>query len=298
MHVQNHDFNHSRVFAVGIFLNISYVAVEFFIGLWIGSLGLLADAGHNLGDVFGLLIAWFAHFMTKRQPTRYRTYGFKRSSILAAMFNGFMILFVAGAIAWEAIRRLLSPQPVQGLVIIVVAAAGVVINSLTAYLLHSSGKNDLNIRGAFLHMFADASLSLGVVLGGVMIYFTDWLWIDPLVSLMVVLVIILSSWDLFKKSLNLALDAVPPNIDPLSIRNYLSDLPGITDVHHLHIWAMSTTETAMTVHLIKPDGRTDDQMLRDISDNLRNQFKIDHVTIQLENGATDDKFCFDPGMMI
>jgi cobalt-zinc-cadmium efflux system protein len=274
--------DYSRAFAFGVALNVGFVIVEAAYGIMAGSLALLADAGHNLSDVLGLLLAWGANYLVRREPTERRTYGWRKSSILAALINA-VILFVAlGGIAWEAIRRFGNPVPVAGKTIIFVALVGVVINTATALLFLSGRKSDLNIRGAFLHMASDAGVSAGVVIAGIAILFTGRLWIDPAVSLIITVIILFGTWGLFRDAFNMAMDAVPKNIDPEAVKAYLSSLPGITGVHDMHIWAMSTTETALTAHLIKPDSKDDDVLIEKASKELHGQFGIDHITLQWE----------------
>jgi cobalt-zinc-cadmium efflux system protein len=284
-HHHNHDHSpsdYNRAFAIGVALNVIYVVVEATYGFLAGSLALLADAGHNLSDVLGLLLAWGANYLVQRKPTERHTYGWRKSTILAALTNAIILLVAMGAIAWEAVRRFSDPSPAAGKTIIVVAAIGVVINTATALLFLSGRKTDLNIRGAFLHMAADAGVSAGVVLAGVVILATGWPWIDPVVSLIITAIILVGTWGLLRDSFNLALDAVPTGIDPEAVKTYLSDLPGVTGVHDLHIWAMSTSETALTVHLLKPDARDDDTLIKQASRELHDRFGIEHITIQWE----------------
>jgi cobalt-zinc-cadmium efflux system protein len=284
-HHHNHDHSpsdYNRAFAIGVALNVIYIVVEATYGFLAGSLALLADAGHNLSDVLGLLLAWGANYLVQRKPTERHTYGWRKSTILAALTNAIILLVAMGAIAWEAVRRFSDPSPAAGKTIIVVAAIGVVINTATALLFLSGRKTDLNIRGAFLHMAADAGVSAGVVLAGVAILTTGWPWIDPVVSLTITAIILVGTWGLLRDSFNLALDAVPTGIDPEAVKTYLSDLPGVTGVHDLHIWAMSTSETALTVHLLKPDARDDDTLIKQASRELHDRFGIEHITIQWE----------------
>ncbi|MBA2079446.1 MAG: cobalt transporter [Rhodanobacter sp. SCN 65-17] len=284
-HAHDHapkDFG--TAFAVGIGLNLAFVATEAVYGYIAHSLALLADAGHNLSDVLGLALAWGATVLVKRQPTRRRTYGLRRSSILASLLNAVLLLVAIGAIAWEAIGRFSSPQPVASGIVMAVAGIGVVINGITAWLFMAGSKNDVNIRGAFLHMAADAAVSLGVVVAALAMRTTGWLWLDPTVSLVIVVVIAVGTWGLLKHSLDLAMDAVPPHIDPQNVESYLAGLPGISAVHDLHIWGMSTTEVALTVHLVKPDAQIEDALLAQIKHDLHAQFGIDHTTVQLELG--------------
>lgn len=276
--------NYGRAFAIGIALNTLFVAIELAAGIWAGSLALVADAGHNLSDVLGLLLAWGASYLVRRKPSGRRTYGLRRTSILAALGNAILLLVAIGAIAWEAVHRLAQPEAVASSAIIWVAAAGVVVNTLTALLFVGGHNHDLNVRGAFLHMAADAAVSLGVVIGGIIIGRTGWSWIDPTISLIIAAVIAISTWDLLWQSLNLALDTVPANIDLEQVRGFLAALPGVAAVHDLHIWAISTTETALTVHLVKPEAQVDDDWLDQIADELHGRFGIEHPTIQIETG--------------
>ncbi|MBV9008888.1 MAG: cation transporter [Verrucomicrobia bacterium] len=287
----SHDCGHSpatvdftRAFAVGVILNSAYIAFEVAYGLVAHSLALLADAGHNLSDVLGLLLAWAASAMARTRPTKRRTYGMRGSSILAALFNAILLLVSVGAIAWEAIRRFGQPEAVSGKIVIWVSLLGIVVNTITALMFAAGRKGDLNIRGAFLHMAADAAISAGVVIAGAAIVLTGLHWIDPVVSLAICAVIIWGTWDLLRESVNLALHAVPRQIDPDKVDSYLRELPGISEVHDLHIWPMSTTETAITAHLVKPDGVIDDGLLCQIKYELHTRFSISHVTIQCESG--------------
>ncbi len=284
-HEHEHRTAHDgRAFAVGIVLNLGFVVVEFIYGQLAHSLALVADAGHNLSDVLALLLAWGAMVLARRRPTPGRTYGMRRSSILAALVNAVVLLVAVGAIAWEAVRRFGAPSPVAEKTVIWVAAIGIVINAGTALLFLSGRKGDLNIRGAFLHMAADAGVSLGVVLAGVAILATGWWWLDPVVSLVIVVVILISTWDLLRDSVNLALDAVPEGVDLHGVRQYLAGLPQVVDVHDLHIWGMSTTETALTAHLVMTEAGCDDAFLARIEGELHRLFGIEHTTIQIETG--------------
>lgn len=279
-----HRPNYNKAFALGVALNLGYVVVEVIAGLTIHSLALLADAGHNISDVLSLLLAWSASYLSQTAPTRRHTYGLRSTSILASLANAIILLIAIGAIAWEAIRRFGEPTNVPGNTIMLVAAIGVLINGATA-LLFVKGR-DLNIKGAFLHMAADAGVSAGVILAGLAINLTGAQWIDPTVSLLIVVVIAVGTWGLLRDSLNLSLDAVPREINPTAVENYLLALSGVTKVHDLHIWAMSTTETALTAHLVKPDAEIDDALLAHICDDLQHRFGIGHATIQLEKGET------------
>jgi cobalt-zinc-cadmium efflux system protein len=285
--VHSHDRAHApanfnRAFAIGIALNVAFVAIESFYGWKVNSLALLADAGHNLSDVLGLILAWVGVFASKLRPNSRHTYGWKRATILAAFANALLLLVAMGSLMWEAIGRLNAPQQVQGVTIMVVAGVGIMINSVTAWLFMRGGKSDLNIRGAFLHMTADALVSLGVVIAGALALWFGWVWIDPVTSLLIAAVILLSTWRLFRDSLHLLFDGVPWQIDPAAVRVYLDSLPGVVNVHDLHIWAMSTSQIAMTVHLVIPEGHPGDAFIEDIRASLHDKFDIEHSTIQIE----------------
>ena len=279
--------NYDRAFAIGTVLNVGFVVVEAVYGYLAHSLALFADAGHNLSDVLGLLLAWGASTLARRPPTKRYTYGLRGSSILAALLNAIVLLLSMGAIAWEAIRRFSDLSPVTGSTVIGVALVGVAINTATALMFMSGRKGDLNIRGAFLHMAADAVVSLGVVLAGIAILATGWLWFDPVVSLIIVAVVVVGTWQLLRDSVNLALDAVPAGIEPLAVQTYLVERPGVSQVHDLHIWAMSTTETALTAHLVIPTGYPGDAFLSQVCKELHDHFGIEHSTLQVETGDSD-----------
>lgn len=288
----HHDHDHAPAnygfaFGFGIALNTLFIIIEVIYGLVGDSLALLADAGHNLSDVLGLVIAWIAFWLGKKAPTSKRTYGFKKSSILAALFNAVFLLVAIGAIAWEAVQRFSSPAPVAGKTVIMVALIGIIINTVTALLFMSGRKKDLNIRGAYLHMMADAVVSLGVVVSGFIMLWSGWQWIDPLVSLIIAMVIFISTWGLLSESLNLSLDAVPNGIDLNKINRYLLDLPTVVEVHDLHVWGMSTTEPALTVHLVRSEIRDNDRLLQQLTKELHDKFGIEHTTIQIEKGTYD-----------
>jgi cobalt-zinc-cadmium efflux system protein len=272
----------TTAFAVGVALNFAFVIVEVVFGFLAHSLALVADAGHNMSDVLGLLLAWCAAALSRRAPTERRTYGWKSSSILAALFNGILLLVSVGAIAWEAIRRLHNPPDVAGKTIIWVSAIGIVINSATALMFFSGRKRDLNIRGAFFHMAADAAVSLGVVLAGWAILVTGMRWIDPVVSLVIAAVIVWGTWSLLRDSINLALHGVPEGIEVPAVRAYLASLPHVTGVHDLHVWPMSTTETALTAHLVRDVDDCDCSLLDKAAKDLRVRFQIHHATLQFE----------------
>lgn len=274
----------STAFAVGTALNLAFVAAELVYGLRSQSLALVADAGHNFSDVLGLLLAWAAAGLAARLPTPKRTYGMRRFSILAALANALLLLIAIGAIAWEAVGRLQHPEPVQGATVMTVAAVGIVINTVTALMFMRGRKHDVNIRGAFLHMAADAAVSAGVVLAGLAITVTGWLWLDPATSLVLVVVIAIGTWGLLRESVNLALDAVPEGIDHSAVERYLAGLPGVKEVHDLHIWGMSTTEVALTAHVIRPEVCDDDELLLKVYRELEKTYGIKHPTIQIERG--------------
>ncbi len=275
-------------FAAGIALNAAFVAVGVAFGIIGHSMALIADAGHNLGDVLGLVVAWSAAVASRRAPTARYTYGLRSTSILAALFNAVFLLMATGAIAVEATRRLFAPQPVAGNVVMLVAGIGILVNALTAALFARGRKGDLNIRGAFLHMAGDAAVSVGVVVAGGLILLTGAAWIDPVVSLAIAAVIVAGSWRLLRDSLNMTLQAVPSGVDAVAVRAYLVGLPGVCALHDLHIWPMSTTETALTCHLVIPAGHPGDAALHRVADQLRSRFGIPHVTIQVETSAEED----------
>jgi len=273
----------SGAFAIGIGLNLTFVVVEVVYGILSHSMALVADAGHNLGDVLGLALAWGATLLAKRSPTQQRTYGFRGTTILASLTNSVVLLFVTGGIAWESVRRLLAPELVHGTTVIVVALVGVVINGASALLFMSGRKGDLNFRSAFMHLAADAALALGVAVAATVMLFTGWAWIDPVVSVLLSCFILASTWSLLKDSLNLILAAVPEGIDAEAARRYLSELPGVVEVHDFHVWAMSTTETALTAHLVMPGDKCHPAFLGDACHCLHEKFGIGHSTLQVES---------------
>ncbi|HZP79446.1 MAG TPA: cation diffusion facilitator family transporter [Pseudolabrys sp.] len=272
-------------FAIATALNLALVVLQLGYGIAANSVALIADAGHNFGDVLGLALAWCAHVAAAAPPTRRHTYGFRSASILAALANGVILLVATGAIVLEAIQRLLAPSAVAGTTVMLVAGIGIVVNGIAAWLLMAGETEDLNVRAAFLHLIADAAVSAGVVVAGGLILLTGWQWLDPLASLMISAVIVWSTWGLLRKSVGLSLDAVPQAIDPDAVRGYLQNLAGVVAVHDLHIWAMSTTETALTVHLVMPNGHPGDAFLRTLCDELRGRFAIGHPTVQVEVDA-------------
>jgi cobalt-zinc-cadmium efflux system protein len=282
-HAPAQDF--SRAFAIGVTLNIAYVLAQVIFGVIGHSLALLADAGHNLGDVLGLVLAWGASHLAKRPATTRRTYGWRRTSIMAALLNAIFLLVTVGAITWEALRRFSHREDVDAGIVTGVAAVGIVLNGITAWLFMSGRKTDLNIRGAFTHMAADAAISAGVVVAGLAIYFTGWAWLDPATSILINVIIVIGTWSLLRESFNLATDAVPEHVDLVAVQKYLAGLPNVTAVHDLHVWAMSTTQIALTAHLVMPNPSAGDMFLHDVCDHLLNTFGIEHATIQIEQNA-------------
>ncbi|QJB69248.1 cation diffusion facilitator family transporter [Parasphingorhabdus halotolerans] len=283
--------NFSRAFALGIALNTIYIVVEVIYGLLSGSMALLADAGHNLSDVLGLAVAWAGAELAKRPPSKQFTYGLGGSSILAALLNGLFLLLACGAIAWEAIGRFGNPSEISSTTVIIVASIGIAINFGTAMLFMRGQKDDINIRGAFLHMMADAGVSAGVVLGGVFIYFTGLNWIDPVISLLIVALIFWSTWGLLSEAVRMSLSGVPRNIDVEQVMNSLSAEPGVTAVHDLHIWPMSTSETAMTAHLVMPGGHPGKGFLAKVQEHMKQRYAIHHITIQIELEDEEAELC-------
>lgn len=282
-HAHHHGYanGHDRAFAIGILLNLAFVVIEVAYGLASDSMALLSDAGHNLSDVLSLAVAWGAALLARRGRSQRFTYGLRSSSILAALFNALLLMMAVGVIVWESVQRLITPTPVSAMTMMIVAGIGILVNGATA-LLFLRGHHDLNIRGAFLHMVADAAVSLGVVLGGLAILWTGQTWIDPALSLVIAGVIVWGTWDLFKQSLTLSLHGVPKGIDVAAVKEALERLPGVVRVHHLHIWAMSTTQSALTVHLVMPGGHPGDHFLEETARRLKDAFGIDHATLQIE----------------
>lgn len=297
-HAHSHGHGHShapadygRAFAVGIVLNAIFVFVEALFGFLSGSMALVADAGHNLSDVLALLLAWGAHYAAKKPPMAGYTYGLKSSTILAALANGMLLLFAIGAIAFETFNRLLYPVAPDGWTMVWVAGIGIVINTVTALMFMGGRKSDLNIRGAYLHMAADALVSVGVVVAGGVILLTGAAWVDPLVSLVILAVIAIGTWGLLRDSVKMGLQAVPDSVDEGAVREFLGGLPGVARVHDLHIWPMSTTETALTAHLVMPEGHPGDTFLREAAHQLEHDHAIGHVTLQVETGAENCGDC-------
>lgn len=281
----HHPTDFSGALAIGVVLNAAYVIAQIVFGIMAHSLALLADAGHNFGDVIGLLLAWGAIYLGKTRATPRRTYGLGRSSILAALANAILLLVAVGGITWEAIRRFGSPGEVAGRTVMIVAALGIVINGATAMFLFGGNKHDLNVKGAFLHMIADAAVSAGVLIAGAVILFTGWHWVDPVASLVINVVIVWGTWGLLRRSLSMALDLVPENVDATAVRRFLETQNGVTAVHDLHIWPLSTTRTALTVHLEMPNGPASDAFLHQLCESLQLEFGIEHSTVQIEQNA-------------
>ena len=296
-HGHGHDHHHGDhhappsafgpAFALAIALNSLFVAIEFGYGLAANSTALIADAGHNLSDVLGLALAWLATRLARKAPNSTFTYGLRSSSVLAALANAVFLLLACGGIAWEAMGRFGAPHPVDSAVVMGVAAAGIAVNGFSAWLFLRGSKGDVNIRGAYLHMAADAAVSLGVVAAGAAIWYTGWSWLDPALSLVIVAVVVAGTWGLLRESLGLALHAVPPHVDAPAIEAYLKALPGVASLHDLHIWGMSTTESALTVHLVTPAGYPGDAFMDTVVHTLAERFSIHHATLQAELGTTD-----------
>jgi cobalt-zinc-cadmium efflux system protein len=291
-HDHAHDHGqgrHDRAFAIGTALNVGFIAAEVVFGLAANSMALLADAAHNLGDVVGLLLGWGATWLARLPPTRRRTYGWGRSSILAALLNATILLIGVGAIGVEAVQRLFAPQPVTEVTVILVAAVGIMVNGATALMFMRGRRDDINVRAQFVHMAADAGVSASVVLAGLLIMLTGWLWVDPLASLGIAMAIVVTSWGLLRESVDLAMDAVPGGVAHDDVQDYLASVPGVIEVHDLHIWGLSTTETALTAHLVCSDepGETN---LHALTHELRDRFGIGHATLQIETGA-DAELC-------
>jgi cobalt-zinc-cadmium efflux system protein len=283
-HHHHGSVDYGRAFAIGITLNLIYVACEAGFGIASGSMALLADAGHNLSDVLGLAVAWIATLLTRLKATDRFTYGLKGSSIMAALFNAVFLLFAVAIVGVEASQRLAAPRAVEEPVVIAVALAGIFINTVTALLFASGRKSDLNVKGAFLHMAADAAISAGVAAAALVTMLTGWLWLDPVVSLAIVGIIVAGTWGLLRDAVYMSLAGVPENIDHAGVRFFLGAQKGVARVHDLHIWPVSTTEVALTVHLVMPEGFPGDAFVAALSDALRDRFGIPHTTIQIETG--------------
>lgn len=269
-------------------LNGAFVLIEFVYGLSISSMALVADAAHNLGDVAGLGLAWTAALLARRRATPQRTYGYRKATVLAALANATLLLLTVGAVAWEAVQRLWDPQPVPGLTLVVVAAIGVLVNGISALAFVGNREHDVNRRAAFLHLAADAAVSMGVVVAGAMLMMTGWWWLDPVTGLVVSAVILVTTWSLLREALAQALDAVPGHVDPAAVRRHLEAVAGVVEVHDLHIWPLGNAEVALTVHLVIPTRRQDPELLARLSRELREEFGIGHCTIQVETPETRD----------
>ncbi|MBV8095406.1 MAG: cation transporter [Acetobacteraceae bacterium] len=278
------EHGHGWAFALGAGLNAGFVAAEFIFGVASHSMALVADSVHNLGDVLGLVLAWGAGWLSRRPPTRRRTYGWGRSSILASLVNAVILLLGVGAMAAEAIQRLLVPWPVAEVTVMAVAGAGILVNGATAWLFIRGRERDLNVRAVFMHMAGDAAVSLGVVIAAGLIAVTGWMWLDPTASLLIAGIILVSTWGVLRESINLAMDAVPDAVHTAEVRAYLRDLPGVYEVHDLHIWGLSTTETALTAHLVCTGGNCGPGLVHRASHDLRERFGIGHTTLQIETG--------------
>jgi cobalt-zinc-cadmium efflux system protein len=290
-HGHSHAHGHAHVISpdgvslrmgIAVALNLVFVVVEGGFGFMSNSVALIADAGHNLSDVLGLVCAWGALLLGRRPPGAKFTYGLGRSSVLAALANAVLLLLACGAIAWEALSRLGSPPEVAGRTVMIVAAIGIALNGISAWMLHTGSHGDLNRRSAYIHMLGDAFVSAGVVLSGLLIIWTGWSLIDPLVSLVIVAVILISTWRLLRDSLTLSLDGVPSSVNSSAVLSYLADQRGVTDVHDLHIWALSTTSVALTAHLVVPDRGAEDALLTSLTPDLKRRFQIQHATLQIE----------------
>ena len=288
-HNHNHTSkNYRKAFAIGIGLNTLYVAVEAFYGFAVNSSALLADAGHNMSDVFSLILAWAAIWISTKKPSGKYTYGLRKSTILASLFNGLLIVIASGFILWDAIQKIQNPIEIPGNTIMIVASIGLIVNTGTA-LMFMKGQDDLNVKGAFLHMAADAGVTLAVLIGGLVMKYTGAFWVDPVLSFLIVGVILYGTWGLLSYSVKLAIDAVPEKIDLNEVKHFLEKIECVEEVHDLHIWAMSTTETALTAHLVIPNG-CEDQLLYDIREKLHDMFEITHTTLQVEKGWDDYQY--------
>lgn len=293
-HDHGHEMmNYNRAFATGVVLNILLVIVGVGFGLIAGSLALIADAGHTLSDVLSLLLAWGASVLAARAATQKRTYGLRKATVMASLLSAILLLVALGIILWEAVGRFFEPEPVEGMIVIVVAIIGVIINVLAASLFYKGQQHDLNVRGAYLHMAADAGISSGVVLAGIIIMATGWMWVDPLISLVIVVVVFIATWRLLRESINYSLDAVPGDIDVSGVQQYLLSHDRVSCLHDLHVWPLSTTEVALTVHVIVDDDRVDNAFLSELQQYLHDHFRIGHATIQVETSLSKNKCMLD-----
>lgn len=296
-HSHHHDHSHGHAhpapqsfnlaFAISVFLNLAFTIFQIIFAFIAHSMSLMADAIHNFGDVFGLVLAWGASWLLSIPARRRYSYGYKKTTVLAAITNALILISTTALIAYESINKFLHPVAVDAPIVIIVAIVGIVINGGTALLFMKGAHDDLNIKGAFLHLIGDALISIGVVVGGILIYYTDYLWIDPLIGLVIVIMILWGTWGLLRDSVGLILDAVPRHIDQQKIREFLQNLPKVSAVHDLHIWGLSTKEVALTAHLIMPSGNLSDADYQHINHILKEKFKIDHTTIQVETGSSD-----------
>ncbi|KGP62375.1 cobalt transporter [Legionella norrlandica] len=297
-HHEHDEVTYDKAFIIAITANGLFVVMQIIFASLANSTSLLADAFHNLGDVLGLVLAWVATGLMKRKPTQKATYGFKKTSILAALMNGALLVFTCGIIATDAMYKLFSPAEVQAVSVMIVAGVGIIVNSTTA-LLFLRGSDDLNIRGAYLHLFYDALISVGVVLSAAILYLTGWLWIDPIVGLLIAIVILKGTWSLFADSFRLIIDGVPRHISWVKVSDFLLQIPGVQSIHDLHIWAMSTKENALSVHLYMPEEPLTDELRKELADKLKQDFNIQHITIQVEKTETEcNDACHNPRIMI
>src|SRR6478735_6207299 len=299
MHSHDHDHHHApparitQAFVIGIVLNVTFVIIEFVAGLFTNSLALISDAGHNLSDVSSLFLALWAFRLLKVKPTQTFTYGYRKATVLVSLFNSVILLIAVGVIGYESLHRFLEPQPVEGVVMAWVAGVGIVINALTAYLFFKDKDKDINAKGAYLHMAVDALVSLGVVVAGLIILFTGWVWIDPAISMIIMIVIVYGTWDLLKDSLRLSLDGVPPEIDLQEIKKLVLSIKDVKDIHHIHVWAISTSQNALTAHLILADHLKDAEQAQ-LKDKLKHELGhlgIQHVTLETETESCKDMVC-------
>jgi len=291
-HAHDHSHSHAhthtvpvhfgKLFVTGILLNLLFVFVEAIYGIAADSMSLVADAGHNFGDVLSLVFSWVAFALARKKPSQVYTYGLRRTTILAALLNAVILLISLGIIGWEAFRHLQHPVAVSGTTIMIVSAIGIAINVFVAFLFYKDREKELNVKSAFLHMAIDALISLGVVIGGFVIYYTHWYWIDSAISFIIILIVLYSTWKMFVESVDFALDAVPKNIKFSDVYKFLSEIEGVEEVHDLHIWGVSTTDIALTVHLVMPKGVPNEKFIFELSDELHHHFGIEHSTIQVE----------------
>jgi len=293
-HNHSHVTSHGYAFFISIILNTIFIIIEFTYGCISNSSALVADAGHNLSDVLALILAWLASILARKAPDNRYTYGLRSSTILAAIANAMFLLIVCGGIAWEAFQRLSQPPVITEMTVIVVSGIGILINGFSAFLFMKDSKEDLNIRGAYLHMAADAGISFSVMVAGIVMMITSWYWIDPVLTLIIVVIIVISAWGLLRESIQLGLNAVPANIDASAVEFYLRSCSGVSDLHDLHIWGMSTSESALTVHLVMPEGYPGDTYMDTVMKDLNDKYKIQHCTLQIEQGNTGHNCVLQP----